>query len=205
MKKASLIAGIVLGTSIFASQASAATYTVKSGDTLSKIAQAHGTSVSSVMDRNNLNSTLIFPGQVFNVGGTAVKSASTTIPSSASSSSIINSAEKYLGARYQYGASPSRTDVFDCSSFTQRVFAEQGIMLPRNSAAQSGVGTSVSLSNLQPGDLIFFATSGTGRVSHVGIYAGGGKMISAQNGGVKYADINNSYWGPRTLFAKRAR
>lgn len=203
MKKSLIIASFVLGTSLIAGPASAATYTVKSGDTLSKIANANNTTVSQIMRDNDLNSTLIFPNQKVTVnGGSAVKAAySPTV----SSTNVLNVANKYNGARYLYGASTNRTDAFDCSSFTQQVFSEIGISLPRNSAAQASMGTSVSKSNLQVGDLVFFSTAGTGRISHVGIYAGNGQMVGAQSSGVQYSSINNSYWGPKYMGAKRIR
>lgn len=126
-------------------------------------------------------------------------------PQSSGSSNVLANGSKYIGAGYLFGASTSRTDVFDCSSFTLRVFAEAGINLPRNSAAQASMGTTVSKANLQPGDLVFFNTSGSG-ISHVGIYAGNGKFLGSQSStGVAYADMNNSYWGPRYITAKRIR
>lgn len=63
----------------------------------------------------------------------------------------------------------------------------------------------MSKSNLQPGDLIFSSTNGSGRVTHVGIYVGEGKMIHAPNskGVVKKVDINSSYWQKVYVGAKR--
>lgn len=129
----------------------------------------------------------------------AVKGVST----SQASSKVLDIAGQYLGADYLLGASTSRTDAFDCSSFTKRVFAQLGIELPRSSAQQAQLGSSVAMDELQVGDLVFFATSGSGDVSHAGIYAGNGEMVSAQNGGVKYAPIDEGYWADRFLFAKR--
>ncbi|WP_162287879.1 C40 family peptidase [Indiicoccus explosivorum] len=128
-----------------------------------------------------------------------VKGVSTAQPSA----DILNVADQYLGANYLLGASTSRTDAFDCSSFSKRVFSELGIELPRHSAAQAELGEKVPMKDLQKGDLVYFATSETGGVSHVGIYAGDGEMISAQNGGVKYAPIDEGYWNEHFLFAKR--
>ncbi|MBA2876035.1 C40 family peptidase [Thermaerobacillus caldiproteolyticus] len=142
---------------------------------------------------------------------TLVSAASTT--SSENNTKAVNSSladrviqigEKYLGAKYLYGASPSRTDAFDCSSFTMRVFSEAGISLPRSSAAQSQVGTPVSLSQLQKGDLIFFDTDFNGTINHVGIYAGNGQMLNAATSkGVSYVSINSSYWKERFVKAVR--
>lgn len=126
-----------------------------------------------------------------------------TAPPTGNGGSVLSIAARYLGTPYSYGASTGTTSVFDCSSFTKHVFAKKGITLPRSSAAQSGVGSTVSKSNLQPGDLVFFNTSGGG-ISHVGIYVGNGKFIGAQTStGVGYASINDSYWGPKYVTAKR--
>lgn len=133
------------------------------------------------------------------------KVAKKSIPQASGSKNVLVNGSKYIGSGYLLGASTSRTDIFDCSSFTLRVFAEAGIQLPRTSAAQAALGVTVSKENLQPGDLVYFNTSGSG-ISHVGIYAGNGKFLGAQSStGVAYADMNNSYWGPRYLTAKRIR
>ncbi|ANB57683.1 spore coat assembly SafA domain protein [Anoxybacillus sp. B7M1] len=117
---------------------------------------------------------------------------------------IIQIGEKYLGAKYLYGASPSRTDAFDCSSFTMRVFSEAGIALPRSSSAQAQVGTPISISQLQKGDLLFFDTDFNGTINHVGIYAGGGQMLNATTSkGVTYVSINMAYWQERFVKAVR--
>ncbi|MDU2197815.1 MAG: C40 family peptidase, partial [Peptostreptococcaceae bacterium] len=95
---------------------------------------------------------------------------------------------------------------FDCSGLTYYVFKNAvGISLPRTSTEQSKTGTTVSKSNLQPGDLIFSSTNGTGNVSHVGIYIGNNEMIHAPKPGdvVKKTKINNSYWENAYLWAKR--
>lgn len=136
----------------------------------------------------------------------APKQAIQSNSSNGGSSSIMGQATRYLGTPYVYGSSPSTTRSFDCSSYTQRVFSSLGINLPRTSSAQAGVGTTVSRANLQVGDLVFFTTNGRGTVSHVGIYAGNGKFIGAQtSGGVSYGNMNDSYWGPKYITAKRVR
>jgi peptidoglycan endopeptidase LytE len=117
---------------------------------------------------------------------------------------VIQIGEKYLGAKYLYGASPSRTDAFDCSSFTMRVFGEAGISLPRSSEAQSQIGTPVSFNQLQKGDLVFFDTDFNGTINHVGIYAGNGQMLNATTSkGVCYVSIDSSYWKDRLVKAVR--
>ena len=128
----------------------------------------------------------------------------TKVANSSLADQVIQIGEKYLGAKYLYGASPSRTDAFDCSSFTMRVFSEAGISLPRSSAAQSQAGTPVSFNQLQKGDLVFFDTDFNGTINHVGIYAGNGQMLNASTSkGVSYATIDSSYWKERLVKAVR--
>jgi len=118
---------------------------------------------------------------------------------------VLAEGAKYLGAKYVYGASTSRTDAFDCSSFTLRAFKAVGISLPRTSASQAQVGTPVSLNALQKGDLVFFDTDYNGTINHVGIYAGNNTMINASTSkGVSYTNLKgNSYWEPRMVKAVR--
>lgn len=101
-----------------------------------------------------------------------------------------------LGKPYVWGATgPNR---FDCSGLTSWAFAQVGLTLPRSSSAQSKVGTPVSWNDLQPGDLVFYYSP----VSHVGIYAGGGKMINAPEAGdvVKYQTVSRAnFSGARRL------
>ena len=79
-----------------------------------------------------------------------------------------------LGVPYLWGG--STPTAFDCSGFTKHVFAQAGKTIPRNSAAQYAQSTKVS--NPGPGDLVFF---GRGSVTHVGIYAGGGRFPWCSN------------------------
>ncbi|WLD93025.1 C40 family peptidase [Alkalihalobacillus sp. AL-G] len=117
---------------------------------------------------------------------------------------VVQSAEQFLGTPYRYGSAIGNTGSFDCSSFTATVFKQYGIDLPRSSRAQAGVGTRVSSGDLLPGDLVFFDTDFDGRINHVAIYAGGGRMIGAQSSGVGYADVFSPYyWADRYVTARR--
>lgn len=117
-------------------------------------------------------------------------------PINESQASIIPIAEKYIGSPYVWGGtSPAG---FDCSGFVQYVFAKVGISLPHSSSAMYSTGTSVN--NYAAGDLVFFNTSGTG-ISHVGIYIGNDKFISATSNGVKIDSLKSSYWGSRFIGA----
>ncbi|USK75862.1 C40 family peptidase [Peribacillus frigoritolerans] len=181
-------------------------YVVKLGDSLSTIAKRYNLSLSALLkiNPNISNSDRIRIGQTIRVSGKASGSASNKPSKSTKADQVLAAGAKYMGAKYVYGASTSRTDVFDCSSFTLRAFQSAGISLPRNSVAQSHVGTAVSSKALQKGDLVFFDTNNDGVINHVGIYAGNGQMLNASTSkGVSYANINNSYWGPSFVKAVR--
>ena len=122
-----------------------------------------------------------------------------------SGSSIVAEAQKYLGYRYTYGgASPSTG--FDCSGFVYYVLKQQGLSPYRTPADQYNQGTYVAKANLQPGDIVFFAGTGSSNaISHVGIYAGNGQMIHSPNSRstVSYADITSGYWANHYYGARR--
>ena len=103
-------------------------------------------------------------------------------------------ASKYLGTPYRWGGTDPSTGL-DCSGYTQLVFKQLGISLPRVSGDQAKVGTAVpSLSQAQPGDLVFFGSP----VHHVGIYVGDGKMIDAPHTGSK-VQVRNVYETPSQI------
>lgn len=182
------------------------TYTIKSGDSLSIVAQRHKVTLQALLNANPSikDANRIYVGQVITIPG-----AGQAVPVSGDTAwqtkanAIIESGKKYLGAGYLYGASTTRTDAFDCSSFTLRVFQENGINLPRTSAQQANVGKEVPLSQVRKGDLVFFDTDGDGTINHVSIVVDATTILhSATTSGVAYATMN-SYWQPRAVKAVR--
>lgn len=115
-------------------------------------------------------------------------------------SAVITTAKQYLGVKYVWGGTtPSG---FDCSGFSQYVFAKHGISLPRVSRDQYQVGNAVSFDNLQPGDLVFFALGGNG-IDHLGIYVGGGQFINASTSKGVTIYALGSYWKSHFVGARR--
>lgn len=92
-------------------------------------------------------------------------------------------AKKQIGESYEYGA--AGPDKWDCSGLTMKAWADAGVSLPHNSAAQYKIGTKVAKADLRPGDLVFFYAG----PSHVGIYAGDGKVLHAPRPGKKVGYI----------------
>lgn len=113
----------------------------------------------------------------------------------------IQVAENNMGAPYQWGGmSPSG---FDCSGLVKYSYAKAGITLSRT-AAQMYYGNGYRVDSLKIGDLMFFAPSKASSPTHVAIYIGNGKMIMASSSrGVMITSIDNSYWHPRYIGAKR--
>jgi peptidoglycan DL-endopeptidase LytE len=169
-------------------------YTVKAGDSLWKIATAHGVSIADLVQENRLqNPNVILVGQKL------------WIPSAAEikANHVIATGERYIGAPYVWGGvSPSG---FDCSGFTEYVFLKNGIVLPRNSADQFKTGVPVAKSELRKGDLVFFNDTYRSGISHVGIYIGNGQFIHASSGkgSVTISSMSNPYYAQHYAGAKR--
>nr|WP_246079168.1 C40 family peptidase [Paenibacillus piri] len=126
--------------------------------------------------------------------------AASVTAQSSKAAGIIQTGQRFKGVRYQFGAPAGRTDVFDCSSFTQYVFKKNGINLPRSSQQQSKVGRFVPKNQLQPGDLVFFYSP----IHHVGIYMGNGKVLHTYGKpGVTVSDMNSGWWKTHYNTARR--
>ena len=105
---------------------------------------------------------------------------------------VVAYAKQFIGNPYVWGGT-SLTNGADCSGFVQSIFKKYGVSLPRTSSAQSTVGSKVSLSEAQPGDLVFYAKNG--RVNHVAIYIGDGQIVHASN---ERNGIRTSVWNYRS-------
>jgi peptidoglycan DL-endopeptidase LytE len=163
-------------------------YVVRKGDSLSKIAQAHGISRARLLELNKLRTNKnIFPGQKLVLPSGKVPSPSPGKAAAGQSQALsrqetmIRSALSYQGVHYRYGGLSSRG--LDCSGFVVRVMMNQGVSMPHNAAALFAKGVPVSRAGLTRGDLVFFHTRGKSlRISHVGIYLGEGNFIHASSG-----------------------
>jgi cell wall-associated NlpC family hydrolase len=123
------------------------------------------------------------------VGAAATTPEGSTVAPPNTHGGVVSIAMRYLGVPYRWGgASPSTG--FDCSGFVMYVFAQMGVSLPHSSYAMMGMGTPVSISQLQPGDLVFFSGGG-----HMGIYIGGGQFIHSPHTGdvVKISSLSGYY------------
>jgi len=117
--------------------------------------------------------------------------------------SIIKTAENFIGVPYRWGGTSFR-EGFDCSGLTMTVYQLNGLNLPRTSIKQWKVGKPVLRSQLTKGDLVFFATSGWKKVSHVGIYTGNNKFIHASGSGkkIRMDSLSGKYYRSRYVGAR---
>lgn len=140
----------------------------------------------------------------------AVKPADATPPppvgdlprTSTSPSAVVGAALALRGTPYRNGGSdPSG---FDCSGFTQWVFASVGVRLPRETRDQYEEGDKVRVGKQQPGDLVFFSTVARGP-SHVGIAVGGDAFVHAPSsrGVVRVESLSADYWSKRIIGIRR--
>jgi hypothetical protein len=116
---------------------------------------------------------------------------------------ITRTAERFIGVPYQWGGE-STVSGFDCSGLTMVVYQLNGLELPRTSGDQWVAGRPVDESHLSQGDLVFFATRGGNKVSHVGIYLGGDAFLHAPGRGntIQVASLSSDYFRARYLGAR---
>lgn len=197
----------VLSISLFVGTLTAAPRTMSDIRT-EEISQAASVPVPSAQENSNPAPTPRQPETVNTTAPVRTHSQTTSVSRGSSSSStsnrsaaVISTAKRYVGVSYVWGGtSPSG---FDCSGFTQYVFAQNGISLPRISRDQFNAGTHVSANNLQPGDLVFFSLDQDKVIDHVGIYIGNGQFINASSSkGVTIYSLG-SYWSSHLVGASR--
>jgi cell wall-associated NlpC family hydrolase len=117
----------------------------------------------------------------------AAAAAKKAASSSSKGAKALAFAKKQLGEKYKYGA--AGPNAWDCSGLTMKAWQAAGVKLPHSAASQAKKGRKVARADLKPGDLVFFYSP----ISHVGIYAGGGKVIHASRPGKPVASIKISY------------
>jgi len=116
---------------------------------------------------------------------------------------VVERALTFLGTPYRWGGNGPYA--FDCSGFVIYVLRPFDVSLPRRSRDMASSGVHVNRSDVEPGDLLFFATMGGGTVSHVGIYIGDGQLIhsSTYRSGVIISDFNSNYYVRTFVTARR--
>ena len=201
--KPSTTSGSSSSTSSSGSTTSATTYTVKSGDTLGKIAKTYSLTVSQIKSMNGLTSDIIYVGQKLKISKEASdlpavstpssgsSSAQETIGNSAFTSKLISISKSLIGTKYVWGGTTPAG--FDCSGFIYYAFNQAGHTISRYTA-EGYYNRSYYVNSPQPGDLIFFSGTYKSGISHLGIYLGNNEFIHADNSGVRITSTNNSYY-----------
>lgn len=147
---------------------------------------------NNVEVRYALNEAIKFtPAKDSSSGASSDGSGSSTKQSRRSQ--LVNYALQFVGNRYVWGGT-SLTNGVDCSGFTMRVMEKFGVSLPHYSGSQAQMGKKVTSATMKPGDLIFYAGS-NGKVNHVAIYIGNGRIVHAAS---RRSGIKISTWNYRT-------
>lgn len=144
-----------------------------------------------------LSMSLFFSGSMLL---TAKPAHAATISASSTANNIISTGKRFIGVPYKFAAASGKTNRFDCSSFTQYAYKQNGVTLPRTSIQQSKVGVYVPRNQLKPGDLIFFYKP----IHHVAIYMGNGKILHTYGKpGVTISNLNSGWWDSHYTTARR--
>jgi len=116
---------------------------------------------------------------------------------------LVTTAKSFVGVPYRWGGVSAERG-FDCSGLSMAVYHLNGLNLPRSSEAQWEAGSPVNRGRLSKGDLVFFATSGGRKISHVGIYVGKDKFIHApgRNKRIRFDSLSKRYFRRRYVGAK---
>lgn len=143
----------------------------QTSDSSSSVSRSNSSSNTGSSNRRSTNSSNRSSGS--KSSGSGNSGSSYKAPGSASGQAVVNYAAQFVGGPYKWGGT-SLTGGADCSGFVLAVYAKFGVSLPHSSGAMRSVGRGVSYSEVQPGDIICYS-------GHVGIYAGGGRIVNALN------------------------
>lgn len=119
----------------------------------------------------------------------AASAPAASAPASGSRAAIVNYGLQFVGNPYVAGGT-SLTNGADCSGFTQSVFRDCGVSIPRDSRSQAAAGREIPVSAVQPGDLLFYSNGG--EINHVALYIGNGQVVhaSTEKTGIKISSYN---------------
>jgi len=206
------------------------TYKVVKGDSLFKIATKFHVTLANLKKWNNLNSDIIYIGQVLNVNvapeagepktalnSKAVVKSDVTIntkldkevsiktnPQAISLltySKVINAAKSLIGTPYVFGGNTPTG--FDCSGFVKYVYSKAGFNIARKSSNDYFMNDTTTVTNPVPGDVIFFKNTYIEGISHMGIYIGNDQFIHAGSSGVQITKLSYDYWKTKFVAYKR--
>ncbi|GIP69912.1 gamma-D-glutamyl-meso-diaminopimelate peptidase [Lactiplantibacillus pentosus] len=167
-----------------ASQASSASTSTTATSTQSAAATSTSSQASSSASTTSSSSTTT-SATAYSASATSSSTSTTSSSTTGSASALIAAAETYLGTPYEQ---------MDCSAFTQAAFAKIGRTIGRTTYAQATLGTHVSFSSAQAGDLIFWGSDSA--PYHVGIYLGNGKYIASPTEGETVSIKSTTYYTP---------
>lgn len=197
--------GIVENTTTASASTKYKIHKVKKGESLYSVAKKHKTTVTQIKKINKLKSNVLRVGQKLKYKGTITKVSKAKKTSNKKVKKVSNymgnkyleKGKRYLGTPYVWGGTSSRG--LDCSGFIYRTLKDSGKNVSRlTSGGLYAKYKHISKSQLDKGDLIFFAESGS-RITHVAFYYGNGKILHSAGSKVQINNINNGYWSSRIV------